>query len=86
MEVLVFAIGFPVIVYVVYCLYMKSVKKRCTCITDLTGKTVIVTGSDKGKYAHSELISIICSNGNMLFSQLLCCKGLHFWSLCLCVE
>jgi len=47
--VLVSAVALLLIAYVVYCLYMRSVKKRCSCTTDLTGKTVIVTGSDKGE-------------------------------------
>lgn len=47
--ILAIAVGLPAILYTVYCLYMKSVKKWCTCTTDLTGKTVIVSGSDKGK-------------------------------------
>ena len=51
MALLVFAVGLLVIAYAVYCLYMRTVKKRCSCKTDLTGKTVIVTGSDKGECA-----------------------------------
>jgi len=49
MAVLGFAIGLTIVAYGIYCLYMRYVKKRCSCKTDLTGKTVIVTGSDKGE-------------------------------------
>jgi len=41
-------VAIPVLAYSFYCMYMKKVKARCHCKMDLTGKTVIVTGSDKG--------------------------------------
>ena len=49
MTVFGIVVGLTVVAYGVYCLCMRYVKKRCTCKTDLTGKTVIITGSDKGE-------------------------------------
>ena len=49
MTLLVIAASLLLVVYTVYCLYMRSVKKRCSCTTDLTGKTVIVTGANRGE-------------------------------------
>lgn len=37
-----------VLLYVLYCLRMRFVKGNCSSKTDLSGKTVIVTGCDKG--------------------------------------
>lgn len=44
---LIIAGAVPVLAYGLYCIYMKTVKSRCHCQKDLTGKTVIVTGADK---------------------------------------
>jgi len=54
-----FAIALTVVAYGLYCLYMRYVKKRCSCKTDLTGKTVIVTGSDKGEFVWFRLNKIV---------------------------
>jgi len=50
-----FAVGVILVTYAIYCLYMQHVKKRCSCKTDLTGKTVIITGSDKGMWARLKM-------------------------------
>ena len=60
MALLVFGIGLTVVAYGIFCLYMRYVKKRCSCTTDLTGKTVIVTGSDKGECVHSAAVLFFC--------------------------
>jgi len=49
MTALLFAVALLLIAYAVYCFYMRTIKKRCSSTTDLTGKTVIITGSDKGE-------------------------------------
>jgi len=56
MAVLSFGIGLVVVAYAIYCVYMQYVKKRCSCKTDLTGKTVIITGSDKGECMFSAVL------------------------------
>ena len=45
--VLIIAGAVPLFAYGLYCAVMRTVKARCHCVKDLTGKTVIVTGSDK---------------------------------------
>ena len=65
---LVSAVALLLIAYVVYCLYMRSVKKRCSCTTDLTGKTVIVTGSDKGEWICSAfLVAVKCTYEDLFY-------------------
>jgi len=59
MAVLSFGIGLVVVAYAVYCVYMRYVKKRCSCKTDLTGKTVIITGSDKGECMLSAFLNSV---------------------------
>jgi len=59
MTVFGFAVALTVILYGIYRLYMRYAKKRCTCKTDLTGKTVIITGSDKGECVYLCIVVVI---------------------------
>ena len=66
MSTLLFTAALLLIAYAGYCLYMRSVKKRCSCTADLTGKTVIVTGSDKGEWVNGAFLTAnkcMCDDG-----------------------
>ena len=53
-------IGFPVVSYGLYGIYMRFVKAVCHCKADLTGKTAIITGSDKGRNCKKLLSDLLC--------------------------
>ena len=48
-----------IIIFAVFQVYMKYVKATCHCQVDLSGKTALVTGSDKGNPSSRNLISTL---------------------------